>query len=81
MTKIKTRETYFTTLQKYSDKKTDLNHFHKTIYRILCKIRRVSSCDQIHVHASVRKNQLKQILENFHYWNALLFVGIGRFQS
>ena len=37
--------------------------------------------NQVHVHASVRKNQQKQILENFHYWNALLFVGIGRFQS
>ena len=41
----------------------------------------VPSCDQVHVHASVRKNQQKQILENFHYWNAFLFVGIGCFQS
>ena len=59
----------------------NLNHFHKAIYSILRKIRSVPSCDQVHVHASVRKNQQKQILENFHYWNAFLFVGIGRFQS
>ena len=37
--------------------------------------------NQVHVHASVRKNQQEQILENFHYRNALLFVIIGCFQS
>ena len=49
--------------------------------RILREIRRISSYNQVHVHASVRKNQQKQILENFHYWNPFLFVGIGCFQS
>ena len=59
----------------------DLNHFHKTICSILRKIRSVASCDQIYVHASVRKDQKEQILENFHYWNPFLFVSIGCLQS
>ena len=51
-------------------------NLHKTIHRILCKSRSVPSCDQIHIHASVRKDQKEQILEDFHYRNAFLFVGI-----
>ena len=46
-----------------------------------CKIRSIPSCDQIHIHASVRKNQQEQVLEDLHYRNAFLFVGIWGFQS
>ena len=59
----------------------DLNHLHKTIHHILCKSKSVPFCDQIHIHASVRKDQKEQILEDFHYRNAFLFVGIWGFQS
>ncbi len=63
----------------------DANAFYSYYGRsrlgILRKIRSVASCDQIHVHASVRKDQKEQILENFHYWNPFLFVSIGCLQS
>ena len=58
-----------------------MRHFHKTIYGIFCKIRSVPSCKQTHIHTSVRKNQQEQVLEDLHYGNAFLFVGIGCFQS
>ena len=51
-----------------------MRHFHKTIYGIFCKIRSVPSCDQIHIHTSVRKNQQKQILEDLHYIKIQFFI-------
>ena len=60
----------------WSGSPVNLDYFHKTIYRIFCKIRRVVS----HVYASVRKDQQEQILEHLYYGKAFLFVDIGCFQ-
>ena len=59
----------------------NLNHLHEAIHSNLCKSRSVPSCNRVHVHASVRKNQQKQILEYFRYWNPFLFVGVGCLQG
>ena len=59
----------------------NLDHLYETIHRILCKTRSVPTCNQVHVHASVRRNQQKKILEDFCYRNPRLFVVVGYFQS
>lgn len=59
----------------------NLNHLHKTIHSILCKSGGVPSCDHVHAHTSVRKNQQKQILKDFRYRNPFLFAGVRCIQN
>ena len=59
----------------------NLNHFHKTIHGIFCKIRGIFSCEQTHIHTSVGENQQKHVLNNLRYSSAFPFVGIDRFQG
>lgn len=57
----------------------DLDHLHKTVYGIFGKVRSVFPNQQIHIYASVRKYQKKEVLENLSRRRSLLFVSIGRF--
>ena len=59
----------------------NLNHFHKTIHGIFCKIRGIFSCEQTHIHTSVGENQQKHVLKNLRYRSAFPFIGIGSFQG
>ena len=59
----------------------NLNHFHKTIHGIFCKIRGIFSCEQTHIHTSVGENQQKHVLKNLRYRSTFPFAGIDRLQG
>ena len=59
----------------------DLCHLHEAIYRIFCKVGSIPTCQQIHIHASVGKNQHKEIMKNHRCRKSFFLEAFAAFSA